>query len=197
MKASKFNIFIPEENGTYLLYNTFRGSIARVNNPLAKLLKNNKATDYFQESQHNEILEELRQQGILISSSRNEIDEYNDLHDRWKTGKETLSFTVLLTYDCNFECPYCYQGRGEKGEQLHGNRSMDRSTLSTIEAFIKKTAIVSKAKRIELVLYGGEPFMPEVDKMGRDFTDNINKWCTENGLELKLHVLSNGSLIDR
>lgn len=118
---------------------------------------------------------------------------YEKIHKRWKEGKETVEFNVLLTYACNFECPYCYQGRGEKGEKIHGFKYMSRELFESVKKFIKRTAEERGSKRLEIVLYGGEPFL--VPDMCKELTDEIADWSHSHGLEFKLHALSNGSLI--
>lgn len=130
-----------------------------------------------------------------MDDSFDELAYYREIHKRWKEGKETVEFNVLLTYDCNFECPYCYQGRGEKGNKIHGFKYIDRELFESVKKFIKRTAEERESKRLELVLYGGEPFL--VPDMCRELTDEITDWANSHGLEFKLHALSNGSLITK
>ena len=115
MKNSRFNVFVRENNGTELVYNTLRGSISRVNSELAQLLKS-KDLAPLDNSSLASLVEDLKEQGILIPPRLDELEEYAQMHRRWKEGRENVEFNALLTYDCNFECPYCYQGRGEKGQ---------------------------------------------------------------------------------
>ncbi|MEW6062916.1 MAG: SPASM domain-containing protein [Nanoarchaeota archaeon] len=46
MKTSQFNVLIREKDRSYLVYNTLRGSISRVNPELAKLLKSKDLTPF-------------------------------------------------------------------------------------------------------------------------------------------------------
>lgn len=195
MKNSRFNVFVRENNGTEIVYNALRGSISRVNPELAQLLKG-KDLSPLDNSLSASLVEDLKEQGILIPRSLDELEEYAQIHQRWKEGRENVEFTVLLTYDCNFECPYCYQGRGEKGQQIHGFKYMSPELLSATRKFIKKTTVERGAKKLELVLYGGEPFLPGAREMGRELTEKISRWARENYVAFGLHVLSNGSLID-
>lgn len=196
MKTSKFNVFVRENDGTELVYNTLRGSISRVNQQLAQLLKSRDLTS-FDDADLVGIVENLKEQGILIAPTFDELREYGEMHQRWKDGRENVEFNALLTYDCNFECPYCYQGRGEKGQQIHGFKYMSPELLSATKKFIKKTTAERGAKKLELVLYGGEPFLPRAREMGRELTDEVSEWARNNNIAFGLHVLSNGSLIDK
>jgi len=196
MKVSRFNVFVPEDNnGEQLVYNTLTGSITRVDAQLAYMLERNDLANV-EVPGCSELLGDLRGQGVVVDEKFDELAEYEKMHKRWKEGKENVEFNVLLTYDCNFECPYCYQGRGEKGQQIHGYRYMSPELLASVKKFIKRTAQERGAKKLELVLYGGEPFLPGAREMGIELTDEISRWAGENGLGFKLHALSNGSLMD-
>jgi len=188
-KLSRYNLFIPVENGRELVYNTLTSSITKVNCTLSRALKgNNGAFTNFK------ILEEkLMEAGILVQEKTDELKEYENLHRQWKGGKETVGFNVLLTYDCNFECPYCYQGRGKEGEKIHGFAYMPSNVLHATKEFIKRTAAERESKTLELVLYGGEPFL--VPDRCKELADEIAEWAQRNNVAFKLHALSNGSLI--
>ncbi len=69
-------------------------------------------------------------------------------------------------------------------------------SYSATKKFIKKTTTERNAKKLELVLYGGEPFLPRAGEIGRELTDEISEWAKGNSIDFGLHVLSNGSLID-
>lgn len=196
MNRSRFNIFIPEEGKSYLIYNAFCGTISRINSELANLLRNNNLAQ-LENSDLVELVGDLKEQGILIAPTFDELDEYGKMHQRWKEGRENVEFNALLTYDCNFECPYCYQGRGEKGQQIHNFKYMSQELLTATKRFIKRTTAEREAKKLELVLYGGEPFLPKAREMGKDLTDELSGWAEKKGIAFGLHVLSNGSLINK
>jgi len=194
MKKSRFNVFVSEENGRTLVYNTLRGSITKVNSNLATILRND--GDSINLSQEvASLVEDLHKQGILVPLDFDELREYERLHKRWKEGKEKVEINALLTYDCNFECPYCYQGREETGMKIHGFRYMNPILLDAIKKFIRNTLLERDAKRLELVLYGGEPFLPNAWPMGRELTEEMSEWTKLNDISFGLHALSNGSLI--
>ncbi|MBS3056166.1 MAG: radical SAM protein [Candidatus Aenigmarchaeota archaeon] len=195
-EISKFNVIVPEGQEDYheLVYNTFTGSITRVNHPLAEVLKN-RSSSVFKFPEFRLLSECLENQGILIQPDFDELKEYEKMHQRWKEGRENVEVNALLTYDCNFECPYCYQGRGEDGYKIHGYKYMSPELLGLTTDFIKRTLVERGARKIELVLYGGEPFLPVAKQMGRKLADDISRWTEENDVSFSLHVLSNGSLM--
>lgn len=195
MKASRFNVFVSEDSENQLVYNTLTGTISRVNLELSRTLRNGELTR-LESPDHVFLLADLKEQGILVSKGFDETEEYRKIHQRWKEGKENVEFNILLTYDCNFECPYCYQGRGYKGKQIHGYKYMSLALLSGIKKFIKNTTIERGANKLEIVLYGGEPFLPRAKEMGMELTEEISEWSNNNLLSFSLHVLSNGSLLN-
>jgi uncharacterized protein len=196
MKVSRFNVLVQESDCNQLVYNTLTGSIGRVNPRLTAMLKS-KDLSKLESVEFAEVVEDLKEQGVLVPSEMDELKEYEMMHKKWKEGKESVEFNALLTYDCNFECPYCYQGRGEKGEQIHGFKYMTPELLGAFEKFIKKTTVERGAKGLELVLYGGEPSLPKAKAMGMELTDKVANWARERGILFGLHALSNGSLIDK
>jgi len=190
MKTSRFNVFV-DNTEEIIIYNTLRGSITKVNKTLASILKE-KTLEL-----PADLTRILQEQGIICNQDFDELEEYEKMHLRWKEGKENVEVNILLTYDCNFECPYCYQGRGEKGEEIHGFKYMSNELLESIKKFIKKTVTEREAKKLEIVLYGGEPSLPKAINMGREVTDEMSTWAVDNGLEFSLHILSNGSLLNK
>jgi len=71
---------------------------------------------------------------------------------------------------------------------------MDRKLFEFVKKFIKRTAEERGSKRLELVLYGGEPFL--IPDMCKELTNEIADWAHSHGIEFKLYTLSNGSLIN-
>lgn len=191
MKPSEFNLFMNDGND-FIVYNTFRGSITRVNEELRNLL-NSREILKLQPSKFDGLNKKLKEVGIVVDDTFDERKEFGKIHEQWKTGRNAVEFNVTFTYDCNFECPYCYEGRGEKGAKLHGFKYMDEKTIDRTSKFIKKTTENKNAKRLELILYGGEPFL--VPDQCKKLSDDIYDWSKERGINFNLSALSNGSLI--
>jgi len=185
-KFSRYNLIVPDEDGN-LIYNTLSGSISKVNKHLSDNIKKKKQG--FNKS-FSGVLSGL---GILVDSNADELEEYRKMHRKWKSGKELAEFNMLITYDCNFACPYCYQGRGEKGEEIHGYKSMTPEMIKTFKGFVKKTVENRESKKMSLVLYGGEPTLMMKESM--ETTDELADWAYDNNVGFDLQCLSNGSLI--
>ncbi|MBN1896093.1 MAG: SPASM domain-containing protein, partial [Candidatus Aenigmarchaeota archaeon] len=191
MKASRYNLFVNHENRPTIVYNTFSGAIARGNENFVTALREGNI-DLLEDSG---ISDALSRQGILVPDNFDEFQKYRDIHNRWKSGSELAEFNMLITYDCNFACPYCYEGRGETGQKIHGYRSMSPEMIETFKRFVKRTVNDRGSKAMELVLYGGEPMLMENEC--KKTTDELANWAEKSNVDFSLHMLSNGSLISR
>ena len=191
MKVSRYNLVVKDkkEVGNSLVYNTLSGAIVRGDEALIEALVQG---DIFAIMQSN-FDDELAELGILVPDGIDELNCYREIHNRWKSGQELAEFNMLITYDCNFACPYCYQGRGETGQRIHGFRAMSRDMIETFRTFVKRTVEGRNSRCLELVLYGGEPLLME--KECRETADELAKWAEDNDIGFKLNILSNGSLI--
>lgn len=63
-----------------------------------------------------------------------------------------LRITVVLNLDCNFACPYCYEGN------LKGNLYMSDETAGRVIRFIKQRFTPDKTS-LRVEFYGGEPLL--------------------------------------
>jgi len=187
LKPSRYNLTVPSSTNLVLIYNTLSGAILRCNSKFVADL-NTKNLDA-------DLEKIMHEQGFLVSPDTDELAVYRGIHNHWKSGKEKVEFNMLLTYDCNFACPYCYQGRGEAGKKIHGFKSMSPSMISSFKEFVKMTVLERNPKTLELILYGGEPMLRAYDAMRT--TDELSEWVNDVGMKFKLQMLSNGSLITK
>jgi uncharacterized protein len=192
MKPSRFNVIAQKNSDDALLYNAFSGAIAKMSYLLYDLIIT--GNDKIDSLLPNDLIKKLEHFGFIVDDSLDEIDRYEKIHMEWKSGGKVVNFNVLLTYDCNFACPYCYQGRGEEGKRIHNFSYMPDNIYKQTVSFIKNTARDKCSESLELVLYGGEPFL--VANKCKLLVDEIASWCRESGIEFKLHALSNGSLLN-
>ncbi|MGD9474085.1 MAG: radical SAM protein [Eubacteriaceae bacterium] len=88
-----------------------------------------------------------------------------------------ISYLVLwMTSDCNLDCRYCYADAG---------RNKDYMNLETA-----KKALSLPSGPFKLQLAGGEPLL------NFKLVEAIDQMVKENGLETKIQIQTNGSLID-
>lgn len=185
MKYSRFNIFIKTKEGDdYYLFNTNSGSTFLVDMSIKQKIENGEM-DFLSEEKKKE----YKEAGIILE---NEIDEnriFSYLFNKQKYNNEVLNLTVLLTYDCNLRCVYCYEGAGEDNKGSLTDKSRD-----AIFEFIKQQMQQRKSSVLSMVLFGGEPLL-NFDK-NIAWLDRIKEYCDTNKKKFVTTLITNGILIN-
>lgn len=184
MKSSVYNIFVPtKDKSKFVAYNTLRGSTSIVNDELKNAIESGKLPE------DKKLLETLKNTNLIVEDKADEKKVCKYLHAKHKFDNSYQHFCVIITYDCNFRCPYCYQG-ADKDKQPISNE-----TLEKVIKCIKLTCKERKARDLEITLYGGEPFLfPEKCKK---LVEETSEWAKENGIKFHLTALTNGSLVTK
>ena len=151
IKPSFYNYIIPFHDD-YILFNTFTNFLTIIDEDVKKALQE-------LEKGHSvvlddEILHLFKEKGVIIDEKIDEKKIIKCLEAERKYDSRFSTYTILTTYQCNLGCPYCYEG---KGELLKSRMSMDMT--DKVCNFIKKEYEKNRSESIELVLYGGEPFL--------------------------------------
>lgn len=185
MKSSNYNLFIPTKSeDAFIVYNTLSGSISVINKELKEKLENNNLP------KEENILKHLVRTGLILEDKIDEKKIYQYIHNRHKYNNSYQHFCVVITYDCNFCCPYCYQGVNKSKSPI-----MSDEVLKRVIRFVKNTCLERKARDLEITLYGGEPFLfPEKCKK---LVEETSTWAKENGMLFHLSALTNGSLLTK
>lgn len=147
---------------TSLLFNGFSGSVDEVSKDLGDFLKNNKRI-----KKQNAILEEeinfLMNRGHLTSLSKEqEIEKFKEFAKRvddynMKVYAKRGKLMLLLTYDCNLDCYYCYQNSIRKEKN---NKLMTKDLVNQLfnDYYYQLFRDVDKGN-VDIILYGGEPLL--------------------------------------
>ena len=184
MKYSKFNIFVErKDSDKYFLFNTNTGATFLVDTFIKQKIERGDMKFLSAEKR-----KEYEDAGIILSD---EIDEnriflYN--YNKQKYNNEVLNLTILLTYDCNLRCVYCYEGAGEQNKG-----SLSTETREAIFEFIKKQMEQRKSKVLSVVLFGGEPLLNFEQNV--KWLDQIKQYCDMNNIVFVTTLITNGILI--
>ena len=103
--------------------------------------------------------ETLEKRGYITTRTAKEETEYVEQFAKALFKKETIlgsGFTVVMSYDCNFCCPYCFE-KGIRRDTTTFTHEMTDKLYQTIETI----APDKKLRSNEITLYGGEPLMKE------------------------------------
>ena len=151
--VSRYNWCI-EENECLILYNGFTGAFVKIDDPslygVAKSLAKNDSIPEELFSCDRNILESLLKTGFIIPGTFDERD-YLKLHTDQLKYQNNLSVTAVITYDCNFDCSYCY----ENNKRTSVHKSISKRVINNIT----KLANQIQPDIIYLTIYGGEPLL--------------------------------------
>mgnify|MGYP000150215801 CR=1 FL=1 len=186
LHKSKFNFLVPLGKEYYILYNTFSCAIAIIDNELKECLDKEDFSKIPPAT-----LNYLIKQEFIVPSDLDEIKRYLCHFHRSIYDTRNLDYTIILTYDCNFACIYCY----ERLRNIISPEYMDIETAERTASYIEKQAKKFEAKNITITLYGGEPLLNI--KVGLKILNRIKSFCEKNDIKLRLKLITNGSLMSR
>jgi uncharacterized protein len=143
------------------------GAIDEVSNDMGLMLSRcRRKKQSIEESEFDSTdFELLRSRGYLTALSHDaEVDAFveyvNRLHKKNRASVSSGFVMLAVSYECNLRCPYCYQNelRDRNGPSL---RSMSPDFVDTLFTRTLPALYGSTANRLQISLYGGEPFTPE------------------------------------
>lgn len=183
MKSSRYNLFIPRGDGEYVVYNTLSGAI---------VILDQEAKDSIQGGGIEDIdscsLQKLTDCNIVVEDKVDERKIFSYHYSKRIHSTETAGFTIVTTYACNLQCPYCYEGAGNIMDT-----DMDNSTLERVLWLICHVATITKCKKLEIGLFGGEPLLNSTACLR--ILDDIGKWSKKNRIKLDSWIFTNGTLL--
>ena len=182
VKLIRNMIFIPISEEKSLLVNTLNGLIDEIDTDTLNILKTWEAAESITPLTESEIglFADLNKRGYLVANGDAEEKIKNEIYaklrlDMEKKKEKRESITFILTYGCNFRCPYCFEA---DNPSIHGviTKEMVDAALSMTDDNLKNIG-----------LFGGEPLLPGnrdileyIFKVKRDVKYNI----TTNGYYL-------------
>lgn len=177
MKLSKYT-YLFQRNGVKYVYNSINSLFADLSDELFEVLYNR---DYGQLPP--ELKEALVKNGILVENEEDNLfyEENKSYFYSQTYDKRSMNLVIVPTTNCNFACPYCFEG--EK-QAFH----MSEDVEDAIIEYLKKD---EQLKNIHLTWYGGEPLMA-FDVIKRLF----GKLTTIEGKSIASHdMVTNGYLV--
>ena len=160
-RSSSYSIVVPldKEPENIFMIHGYSGAIDILQKEIAMFLKTH---DQFEKEElpcSNETAERLEKRGYITKLTINEEIEYVRRLAFALYRKEnilTCNFTVVVTYDCNFRCPYCYEK-----DIVRTTNSFSQEMTDSLFKTIQAIAPERKLRKNIITLYGGEPFMKE------------------------------------
>lgn len=171
-------IYPASDPETRLLFSTLKGSIALVPQALAQALEDGTVPD--------EAAELLGSLGMAVDDPEAERARALDYLDEINRLDKAVQVSVILTMECNFACPYCYEGR------MKGASRMTPEIADALVQFLKNLMTPDK-KELHLHYYGGEPLLG-VDLIKR-ISGPLKAFAAEKNIIHAFTLVTNGSLL--
>lgn len=147
---------------TYLLFNGFNGCLDEVSEKLGDLLTENGKIASSKDVSKEEIEFLLKRGHITNLTGEQEFDEFkkyvNKLDEyNLKISSNKGSLMLLLSYDCNLACYYCYERpiKNKKANKIMTEEFIDELFNNYYDKLFNQIP----RENIDIVLYGGEPLL--------------------------------------
>lgn len=175
---------LDSEKNKYLLVHGYTGAIDIVSEDVWKQMEN-----ALFDSFSDEFLMLLQKRGYLTIRKKEEefnyVSHFAQLLHRAQS-KLYKTFGFIVTYNCNFRCPYCFENiiskHGDKWSKLTFSQEMVDKVYSAINQIEPNKELRSN----QMLLYGGEPLLRE--------NVQIVKYILEKGEQLgySFKIITNG-----
>jgi len=169
-----------DQAGHSLLFSTKQASKAVVSNETLETARSSRL------SPANERL--LARLGMVVPDLSAERRSVAGFFDRCNACNPELNLIVVLNLDCNFACPYCFEG------DRKGRHYMSRETAGDLTRFVR-SHLTAQKERLSVSFYGGEPLLSTdmIISISRD----LGALAAARKIDYRFNLISNGSLFNR
>lgn len=147
LKVSKYNFYVRNEENELLIYNSLNYKFIKISKQNADEIENVLRNS---DSVHDkEVPEELIKAGVFIPANCDELALVNNVYMNCINNDGVLTLVIVVTEDCNFRCPYCFE--------RHEKKTLSSGVKESIIKFVQKN--IYKYKGLEVIWFGGEPLL--------------------------------------
>jgi len=155
MKLTTHIIPIDINNEEKLIINSLNGIMDKVGQPIFDIIQRWYGLDEITPETEVEVAlyNNLKSRGYLVNNHDEEmtlknqvISRLREIHNKQKENCKHITF--IMTYNCNFRCPYCFEGESTVKREIINPEQID-------------AALRLAGDSLESVgLFGGEPLLP-------------------------------------
>ena len=149
---------LEQEEGKYMLIHGYTGAMDIVSEALLNDIKSVEQENNLTQP----MIELLLKRGYLTTKTQEEEYAYVARVAKVVHKKGQIlntSFTWVVTYNCNFRCPYCFENREIKDGQH--NTALTTEEVDSIYQVMEQIQPHKELRSSALTLYGGEPLLAE------------------------------------
>ncbi len=150
MKPSKYNYYLPWEDGRTLFFNGLTKRfffISDYNKDSTCNLIQNPDTD---NAEYTSFYEKMENYGFIVNDSDDEVKTIKSLYDSLRMPKHYM-LMIYPTYSCNLRCWYCIQE--------HRKVFLSADTKNRLKEHIKTYIEENDINELYLSWFGGEPLL--------------------------------------
>jgi len=141
------DVNVIKADGFYLLHNTLYQTAISVSDEEAAFIDSISDYHSFEPDMKSNFHKALIEQGMLVEEN---VREHQLVGYYEKNSRPIyLKLILIVTRQCNFRCPYCYEE--------HECKTMRDETYDAIIVFIKKQLEMKKYDGLHISFFGGEP----------------------------------------
>lgn len=181
-RLSSYTIFTQLETveNKYMLVHGYTGAIDIVAERVVQYLKNNAECIYeLNNAIEQQTFKTLVARGYITEKSkRDEVAYVNRFADILHRVHKTLykHFLFIVTYNCNFRCPYCYENSISTCGKNWSGKTFTKELIDRAYSALLEIEPSRKLHDNTITLYGGEPLLRE--------NLNIIEYIVNKGSEL-------------
>jgi len=183
MKLSLFNYIIHYNSRTYL-FNSYRLGLHEINeNVTTSLEMLNRQEQGWDSNLSEDERDSLVRAGYVVDGDLNEHEEIRREREMNRLSFREVSLTIAPTMDCNFRCPYCFEG--EHKSHMRMSQAIMNATADFAAKLIRQDTEV-----LRVTWFGGEPLMAltQIEKL----TNMLRAITAEQGVRYEAGIISNG-----
>jgi uncharacterized protein len=169
----------PEKPDWSVLYSTRKASLALLPDRAVAMLKEGRPLA-------DQEMAALARLGMVTDDPEADRAAVHGLMGEINRLSPVLSVAMILTLDCNFSCPYCYEG------SLKSRQEMSEATVGQAIEFIK-ARFRPGHKKLILDFYGGEPLL--ATERIKQLAGPLREFAEGQGAEFYFTLVTNGSLL--
>lgn len=160
-RFSSYSIVVPldsEPENVFMMHG-YTGATDVLNKEIVSYMRGHESFTKDELPCSKETSEALEKRGYITMRTKEEEVEYARRLANALYRKENIlnnNFTVVVTYDCNFRCPYCFEKDIKKKASTFSKEKTDNLYKAILEIAPDK-----ELRNNSIVLYGGEPLLKE------------------------------------
>ena len=179
MYLSLFNIYIPLNGSSFLLFNSISRRLIRLSSEELAKIESGSLPPW------NPLILRLLDGHFVTPDPKNQYDTLRSVDTSWKKTPSTHHLILMMSEACNFSCSYCNQGSSKDPLVL------SRATFDSIITYVNH--VTRSDHTLDVSWFGGEPLLHL--KLLSTYSKELSSLCAALGVYYKSRVITNGYLL--